>query len=226
MPYYPKHYITTGLYTNGNEYAYASNPSVEYTGSYYLLANGQAWSGETPQYTYRQLLTPIKKSPELETSNTQTQVTVIKTSNVPYGAESIKEGVLFAQTVNTTPANLQLVRNYTQQVGSTAKQLPLGTQPTPTEQEYSQGQYQRYFCKKTNQNAYLEVSKETYDALSKHNPQYYWELYITFQITWLLSGPKDTVAQTNARYVHSVMRSNQLPGFDKYLREDYLKFYK
>lgn len=44
MAYIPKNKIQTGLYTNGGEYALASNQQ-EYIGPYYKLYNGKTYSG-------------------------------------------------------------------------------------------------------------------------------------------------------------------------------------
>jgi len=50
MPYIPKNKIQTGLYTNGGEYAFASN-NQNYSGPYYKTYDGKFYSGNGPNDT-------------------------------------------------------------------------------------------------------------------------------------------------------------------------------
>lgn len=228
MPYYPKHYIITDLYTNGDEYVYAANPNIVYVGPYYKLANGEVWSGQTPQYPYRQLLVPATKTPQLETVLEDSKVTVVKTSDIPYGiTENLQQS--FQTSDRYTGTNLRLVQDYTAQLNQqteTVRRLPLGFEPSPSEQDYTNGQFERFFCKRVNQNAYLELSSQTYNALNTRSSEYYWELYIIFKLTWKLTGLKQEVELVNRRYVQQVSNLKQLQGLDLYLDYNYLKYYR
>jgi len=46
--YYPSNKIITDQYTPGNQFAYISNPTVEYKGYYYTLSNNNSYSGKNP----------------------------------------------------------------------------------------------------------------------------------------------------------------------------------
>ena len=57
MTYIPKNKIQTGLYTNGGEYALASNQQ-DYSGPYYKLYNGKFFTGNGPNDTTTKELIP------------------------------------------------------------------------------------------------------------------------------------------------------------------------
>tara|TARA_Y100001972_G_C7662809_1_gene334565 strand:+ start:3676 stop:4602 length:927 start_codon:yes stop_codon:yes gene_type:complete len=68
------------------------------------------------------------------------------------------------------------------------KDIPF-SKNTPTEDNYSDGYFIRYFVKKTNQNNfYKEVSKEVYNSLKKKKSEYDINLYTPGQIKWALRG--------------------------------------
>ena len=229
MPYYPEHYITTGLYTNGNEYVYADDTATQHIGPYYILANGDAWSGQSPQDPYRRLLTQSTVTPELETTLGESRVSIVKASAVPYAISSELENTLSNTNQIYYSTNLNLVQNYTRQSQadiSTSRQLPVAYQPIPTSENYNNGQFQRYFCKKANQELYLELDQKTYKGLKQRDPNLYWELYQPFEITWKLTGDKLEVGRTNQAYVANTVRTYKVTNFPTYLQEDYLKYYK
>lgn len=72
---------------------------------------------------------------------------------------------------------------------------------TPTEDDYINGYFIRYFVKKANQNTiYKEVSKEVCDSLKKGKSEYDVNLYIPGQIKWALRG--------NVRIINQNLLSN------------------
>jgi hypothetical protein len=46
--YYPKSQIKTNLYSNGGDYVLSTTQEA-YKGYYYLISNGKAYTGRTPQ---------------------------------------------------------------------------------------------------------------------------------------------------------------------------------
>ena len=98
--------------------------------------------------------------------------------------------------------------------------------PQPTQNDYNVGEFVRYFCKKANELKYLEISKDNYFDLVNRNPQYDYALYLPFYIHWQLTGNKEQVYNTNKNMVQLTMQRQNLYQFDKFLKEDYLKFYK
>jgi hypothetical protein len=107
-----------------------------------------------------------------------------------------------------------------------ARLLPYGVTPIPDSNDYKVGEYQRYFVKKTNQNSYLEVDKQQFDSILSKDPKFFWEQYLVFPLPWSITGIESQVYQTNRNIVQKRILNLKLFGFDKFLKEDYLKFYK
>jgi hypothetical protein len=98
--------------------------------------------------------------------------------------------------------------------------------PQPTQDEYNAGEFVRYFYKKVNELIYMEINKDDYFNLANRNPQYDYALYVPFYTHWQLTGNKEQVYNTNKNMVQLTMQRQSLYQFDKFLKEDYLKFYK
>ena len=77
-----------------------------------------------------------------------------------------------------------------------------------------------------NEVSYLELDENQYTAITQKDPRFFWEQYFGFSIPWSITGDQQQVYRTNLNIVRRRMQNLQLPNFDKYLREDYLKFYK
>jgi hypothetical protein len=60
--YYPKSQIKTNLRTPGGEFT-ISGTNQDYKGYYYLISNGQAYSGKSPNDPISQLLLPNDQNP-------------------------------------------------------------------------------------------------------------------------------------------------------------------
>jgi hypothetical protein len=103
--------------------------------------------------------------------------------------------------------------------------VPIYYQNTPTEQDYQNGTFPRYFCKKANELIYIEIFKDTFGKLTNKDPNIYWQLYVPFQINWKLTGSQEDVFRVNRNIVEIVMNRNKLYKFDDYLKKDYLKFW-
>lgn len=104
--------------------------------------------------------------------------------------------------------------------------VPLYSAMQPTAQNYQQGEFTRYFCKKTNEIIYIEISVETYNKLLLKDPRIYWQLYEPFLIPWSLTGKKETVASTNKNISMLIQQQKKLYNFTDYLKNDYLKYYR
>lgn len=96
----------------------------------------------------------------------------------------------------------------------------------PTNQNYTNGEFRRYFCKKTNELIYIEINKDTYNLLLNKDPQLLWQLYEPFYINWILVGDKETVAKINKNIVELIMFKQKYYQFNNYLQNNFLKFWK
>ena len=201
--YYPLSQITSNLYTNGGEYVYKSNQE-NYTGYYWKTSSGKIYTGKTPQ--------DIPTS-ELISANSNPFNPVLQNSSIP---------VIINQNdfENTNYINVKSID--TSQIALTPIYFP--TQPT--QQDYQIGEFRRYFCKKTNEIQYIEISKDQFDLLVAKDPQILWQLYFPFFIPWDITGTKEQVARVNKNIVDLTMKNLRLPRFNDYLKNDYTKYYK
>ena len=201
--YYPLSQITPNLYTNGNEFAYALS-NQPYSGYYWKNSKGQYFTGKTPQDLPTEELVPISK-----TNNINPNQTIVNTYSEYYLVES--DNIIYNQIKN---------------VNISPNQIPTYYITFPTQQNYQIGEFKRYFCKKTNEITYLEISKETYDKLTNQSKDILYELYQPFNISWQLTGDKTQVYTTNRNIVELTMKQQKLPQFDLYLKKDYTKYYQ
>lgn len=174
MAYYPKNKIKTNLTTSGKEYLLSSNLN-QYSGFYYKLYNGEAYTGKFPGDGNNEKLVPITQG------ITQPPVQSSTTSEVP----------------------------------------PL----YPTEQDYSNGMFIRYFSKKRNEYLFKELTKDEYDKLN--NPKNtMFTLYKPFSIKWMLTGDKQTVVDYNFYSIRVAEEKEGVLGLNEFLKMNYLQYYK
>lgn len=209
--YYPLSQITSNLNTNGEEFAYADTKQ-EYKGYYWTTSSGKYYTGKTPQDTPTQRLIKLPfegdigeallnaLSPELTINNFVTKVDTIQNNEVYLNLKEIDLNAIIKS--------------------------PLYTATLPTQQDYVNGEMRRYFCKKTNEIIYLEVSKDTYDKLVGQDSQILYQLYLPFNLPWQLSGNKEQVFTTNKNIVELTSVRQKLPMLAEYLKMDFTKYYK
>jgi len=206
--YYPKSQIVINLYTNGQEYVLKST-NANYIGNYWKTSDGKFFTGKTPDDINIQEL--ISFSATLPTNNLDTLNTSTQT---PEASELFIDSPI---ALEYSKINSEF---------STSKFLPLSFNPQPTQDDYNLGEFTRYFCKKTNEIIYTEINKDTYDKLLGQEPTYLWQLYTPFKYQWVISGDKETVYKTNEQITRYMITKFKFPVFNKFLREDYLKFWK
>jgi hypothetical protein len=209
--YYPLSQITSNLNTNGGEFAYADTEQ-EYKGYYWATSSGKYYTGKTPQDVPTQELIKLSfkgdigeavldgPSPELTIDNFVTKVDTIQNNEVYL---SLKEVDLNA-----------IIKS------------PLYSATLPTQQDYQNTEFRRYFCKKSNEIIYLEISKETYDKLIAQDPQILFELYTPFDLPWQLTGNREQVYKTNKNITELASVRQKLPMLSEYLKMDFTKYYK
>lgn len=198
--YYPKSQIITNLYTNGNELVYTNPFQADYIGYYWKTSKGKFFSGKTPQDTLVQELVLKVSTP----NTTPNQNPILNSPN---------------WTPNDFPITEYPKYNYKEYL------TPIFYSNTPTEKDYQNGTFPRYFCKKANELIYREISKDTFDKLTNKDPKIYWQLYVPFQINWKLTGSQEDVFRVNRNIVEIAINKNKLYKFEDYLKKDYLKFW-
>lgn len=219
--YYPKSQIKTNLYTSGDEYVVVST-QVAYSGYYFLTSTGQAFTGRTPDDRPNQELIkvdPVAANEGGPLGTLKNSSSPIFSAHNPFASDIINEtDVLssfdYAQITNINIFNPSEVL------------VPYYIAPTPTEQDYQNGEFRRYFCKKGNEILYLEINKTQYDLLVTKNPSILFSLYSPFNLPWQLTGVKEEVEKTNRNIVELTSQRLRLPRFGDYLKNDYLKYYR
>jgi hypothetical protein len=207
--YIPKNRIQTNLYTGGNEYSIVGE-NTSYVGYYYKTYDGKILTGKNPDDKPNQVLVPFSNLDGINSGREVYSQSNISSAIVIDILED--ENIIYTQLKNTPLTSVYY-----------SPKLYL---PTPTEQDYKLGEFRRYFCKKRNEYIYLEISKEDYDKLVKRDSTIDYKLWFSFNIPWLLVGDKNKVSQVNKDIVLLQINKDKLYGFNKYLKEDYLKYYK
>ena len=209
--YIPKNKIKTNLYTKGNEFGYLKGGGV-YIGYYHKLYTGKFYTGKTPNDK------PVEEIYKFPKDENKFAVTSINGTQpyVFYTNAAVPSSTL-------TPTQIySLVKDV-----NTSKifKIPRSYYPKPTEDDYNLGVFTRYFCVKANEDIYLEISKDTYDALDNQNGDWIWQLFTPFQLLWTISGEEKEIEKTN--YNITIIREKRLKrrGLTQFLKNDYLKFY-
>ena len=200
--YYPSSQIETNLYTNGQEYIIKST-QTQYTGYYWKTASGKVYTGKTPQDKNIQELILLTQTTTQEYTNLTSEAFEVTSS-------------LYLTSSNTIAEEYNKLNN---KLAEPSK-IPISFNPQPTQEDYTTGNFTRYFCKKYNENVYIEVNSNTYAASIQSN------LYFGIQFLWVISGDKEQVKLTNAKQVDLVEKTLNIKGLAEYLRFNYLQFYQ
>jgi len=204
--YYPKSQIKTNLYTNGEDYI-LSTTKLNYSGFYYEISNGNKYTGKTPNNKPNILLLP----------STTPQLTL------PTNFSSPNSLITLNNPDDTNPYYPSYDLNYVKNTPS--RLIPLFNPTLPTDQDKQKGQFNRYFCKKTNELKYLEIDKETYDQLKAKDLQIAWDLYEPASLLWVIKGNQETVFNTNKSSVFKIEQNQRWYGFSQYFKENYSKYH-
>jgi hypothetical protein len=216
--YIPKSRILTNQYTSDNKLQYKSTKEF-YVGFYYKTFDGKYYTGKTQNDPPNDELVKVENT---ETTYNQT---------LPQNEIAFTDAPTIFNSLETPGYNEGMVVDYAnlQDINldqSTRKFLPYQHYPKPTEDDYNLGSFVRYFCVKINQPIYLELNKKIYEALVKQDSSYLWEPYNPFQIQWTLTGNKNFVEETNNNIVLLQEKRNKRIKFGRFLKFNFLKFYK
>jgi len=207
--YYPLSQVKTNLFTtNSQEFVIKSTKNL-YVGKYWSTSDGKFFTGEGPQDTTS---LELIKNPDQN---------FIFESYVP----SNKVQIVYYGLYTSTIANYLPLKNIDINNLPTQK-YPASYNPKPTPDDYKLGEFTRYFCKKTNEINYIEINKDTYNGLSQNDPSYVWELFIPIKYQWVISGEEKEVFKINKNVTKYMMDTFKLPFLNKFLNENYLKFWK
>jgi hypothetical protein len=195
--YYPKSQIKTNLYTDGKEFSLSSTKEA-YMGYYYETSTGQQYTGRTPQDGPNILIQRSDSYPN----------PLIENQSTP------PEEIVLLQSAEYVDPNILSTRA-----------LPVFNLTLPTNQDKQNGQFNRYFCKKTNELKYLEISQDTYQQLQNKDPKIAWDLYTPVIILWVIQGNQTQVFNSNKATVQAIEQNLPWYGFTQYFQDKFLKYY-
>lgn len=195
--YFPKSKIETNLFSSGE--LVLESTGQPYFGPYFKTFEGNSYTGKEPNDGPNDKLIPFQES-----------------------LNGITNDLNF-DNLSSTPADLRFTpKNATYSIITSQPSLvntpfPIPYCPKPTERDYQTGEITRIFAKKHNENLYYEVA----DSNVSSNP-----IYFTFRMQWIISGEENQVKTTNQKTVELYMRQLSIPAFNKFLKNDYLRFWK
>tara|TARA_R110001592_G_scaffold100565_2_gene285253 strand:+ start:10148 stop:10792 length:645 start_codon:yes stop_codon:yes gene_type:complete len=187
MKYHPKSQIQTNLFTDGEEFSLSTTGEV-YTGYYYKISNNSQFTGKSPS-----------------NGSSIRLVNIIDLSNE--GHDGLHEN---PQEVDTTVF-------YPNNTTSNHLFLPQYNTPLPTPDDYKREIFTRYFCKKSNENKYLEIDQKTYDKLISRDSSILWSLYTPFSLQWKISPNESANSLYNQSSIFKTLNSGDYKGFSSYI---------
>ena len=211
--YIPKNKIKTNQYTRGNEFELLID-RTPYVGPYWLMYNGKIFSGVDPDDIPQEELVPVTKQIPF-----------------PYTPPNFKQVYAYDWNTETVPGqyqDMELITTYNEikDVDMTkVSLLPQEFYPSPTDEAYINGSFNRYFCIKANEPIFTEIDRGVYNALNDHNPNYDWIMYSIFSIIWVLTGNEEDVEQTNFNQVAILEKRLNQKGLGEYLKGNYIQYY-
>lgn len=215
MPYYPKSQIKSGLYTSGDEYTLVPPPNntnaTPYVGYYYQISNGSSYTGKTPQDgPSLPLYSIISNNTPQNNPLTSAQLSTIDYYVSPFSAQGSINNNQYLNTTNNYPIS---------------RIIPPSNLTLPTKNDYDLGVFSRYFCKKNNENRYLEIDQPTYQDLNTKKSTIAWDLYTPITTLWYLTGNKDTVYKANKGLISLIEKDQKWYGFSQYFKDNFLQYY-
>jgi hypothetical protein len=106
-----------------------------------------------------------------------------------------------------------------------SRNSPTPIQTLPTQKDKDLGSFPRYFCKKNNENLYIEINKEQFTKLQNRDKTIAWDLYTPLQIIWQIKGDKTQTSNANKNNITLIEQRNKWYGFTKYFKDNFLKYY-
>lgn len=196
MPYIPKNKIITSLYATPEDGFFLKNTLRTYVGYYYKTYDGLYFSGETPN------------------DPTTTELTIQNPNE-----EGLGNPYWYEDDPILAGAEIALKSN------SSGYLVPYSL-TIPTSQDYSNGEFTRYFSVKRNQPIFTEISAQTYNKIQQKHTDVPWQLVKVFTLTWTINGESQEVFNLNKNMTNLVEQKENVPGLGVYLNQNWLQHYE
>ncbi len=238
--YIPKNQFTPNLRTDGG--AFVDTEGKSYSGPYFSTSYGTYYKGKDPyDKSYGNVLNKRQIFPSSDRSSKYSGG-----SSRSYPIEAsypISSGMLgtnpqtyrmgngegYYQNFDDHEIlrkNLPSVEIYSKGGGSIGGFIPISIEPLPTQEDYTNGFFRRYFCVKVNEDIYYELPKETYDDIINNKDGWANSMYIPFNLLWYIKGEKDKIEKLNKELIIQAENKIERFGLDNFLMQEYLKFYR
>tara|TARA_Y100000389_G_scaffold136289_1_gene133846 strand:+ start:3553 stop:4425 length:873 start_codon:yes stop_codon:yes gene_type:complete len=203
--YYPKSQIETNLYTPGSAFTTIAD-GKEYIGNYWRTSKGLYYTGENPQdVNIRELA-----------------------KNYEYNSPS---GKVLSDGNDDEPvyidypmADTAYVRVSGQKVYS--KDNVVDIVPFPTELNYTNKNFERYFLKRTTNYQYTETDNLNYNLMVNKNPKVQFELYNPIKLSWRICGKLLDVYKQNYNTIQHNGKIYNWIKFDLFFKNRYARYFK
>jgi|TARA_R110000823_G_C15931978_1_gene499569 hypothetical protein len=219
MTYIPKSQIKSHQFTSGAEWYYVKNNS-SYIGDYFILSNGKAYTGATPNNSPNDEIT--KKIP---LQSPQSKMDYMPSSPLAVEYADNWDGYTFEQQKQ----NIQDIEIYgilTDTDYNLIRSRPQYIPSTPTLENFKEGLFKRYFVTKINQFEYIEINQETYDNIVTKNSVWMWEDYIPFSLNWYIKGDIDRTFNNNVGAIFLAEKEINRKGLEDYLSKNFLEYFE
>ena len=219
MTYFPKSQLKENQFTPGAEWYYVKNNS-SYTGFYYVLSNGKAYTGKNPNDPPNEEIT---KKTEIFSSQTKNGIVNDITNGVTYADNW--DGTTYGDQIQNA-RDVKIYGILTDTDYNLVRSKPQYSPTFPSPEDYEKGMFVRYFVCKINQLEYLEIDKGTYDNIFTQNKIWMWENYVPFTLNWYINGDIDRVFNNNKGSIFIKEREINKKGLEDYLGKQYLEYFK
>ena len=201
--YYPKSQIKPNLFTNGDQYVYLRD-ETNYIGFYYSTSDGRYFTGKSPN-----------NGPNFELIPVPVNINFVEGLNTHVAGDHyvINDVYDYARGVDLTKGNIP-------------PSNPISIFPTPTQEDYDNKEFVRYFLKRINQEKYMEVDQSTYISYKSKEPNVNFVLYQAFRLPWLISGKRAEVYNINRKTVIRVQNNLKFRSFIQYFKQRFDQLFR
>jgi hypothetical protein len=218
--YFPKSQIIENLYTNGGELK-PFNEESTYIGHYYKTSTGEFFSGKNPSSNENIPLEPLFPlgnditNPNFNVNNQEkSKVRFTSLESEPLGSDYY-----------VIDNSYYKAKSLPQDRGK-APRPPIQSIPKPTQENYKEKKFNRYFVKKVTQVQFIEVNKEEYKLFENQDLTVQFNLYTPINIEWNLIGDRKEVYQSNKTIVSLTEQRQNIYGFTLFFKEQFDKYYQ
>ena len=201
--YYPKSQIKPNLFTNGDQYVYLRD-ETNYIGFYYSTSDGRYFTGKSPN-----------NGPNFELIPVPVNINFVEGLNTHVAGDHyvINDVYDYARGVDLTKGNIP-------------PSNPISIFPTPTQEDYDNKEFVRYFLKRINQEKYMEVDQSTYISYKSKEPNVNFVLYQAFRLPLLISGKRAEVYNINRKTVIRVQNNLKFRSFIQYFKQRFDQLFR